>query len=633
MSLDALAAWRGLLANLGELGEALCAAIDRDDLLAAIAAMMQLRRTRSALARVEAPLAIAGELAELEAMADVARLLVNARGAEAVMSHWLRRPLPSDARLLATPLGLAVLADHLLPVSWDFEADLVVLVGAELTPVAELLADLGQRRIVLVHGESPNAICVQTLAELAPAIRTLVPAPPNQFAVRALASTPPGFVEEAVATVRTALQDLRIHRNTIRAFSRTWLDHGLANLPALARHPSIADVGGAFAGVPMVIVAPGPSLAKNVGQLRALRGRAIIAAFSHSLKPVLAAGVTPDLVITVDPQDVRYHFAGCDVSQTCIVNAATVHPSLFELPAPRFMTLSANSAIDDWLFDAVGHEALVPGGGSVATSAFSLALRWKCDPIIFVGLDLSFPNGAYYVSTSSDGDARANVDENGVMRVEGWSAGFEAMKAAGGPVASPERGVDLPGWSGGTVPSSFMFALFHRWFVERMKVVAGANVYNCTEGGAFIEGMRHIPLAEVQLGATPIDVSAVLRRTQEGLDPNRSHRMVEHFDVFAADLRRARKLGTVARREIAGHRTGPSLARIEHALARTLEPLAFASLLAQRELERANDVARRAGSEGDYLAASTALMTTLEQVIAHLEPALEDAVEKLRLIA
>ena len=33
----------------------------------------------------------------------------------------------------------------------------------------------------------------------------------------------------------------------------------------------------------------------------------------------------PDLVVTVDPQDVRYHFAGCDLSGTCLVNAATAN--------------------------------------------------------------------------------------------------------------------------------------------------------------------------------------------------------------------------------------------------------------------------------------------------------------------
>jgi hypothetical protein len=313
-----------------------------------------------------------------------------------------------------------------------------------------------------------------------------------------------------------------------------------------------------------------------------------------------------------------------------VVNAATVHPSLFDLPAARFLTLSSNSAIDDWIFDGLGADATAPGGGSVATSAFSLALKWRCDPIVFVGLDLSFTGGEYYVATSSDGNARAVVDDNGVMRVEGWSNGFHAMKATGGPNAAPERRIDLPGWHGGTVPSSFMFAMFHRWFVERMTSVTDTSVYNCTEGGAYIEGMTHVPLAQVAATlATPIDVASVLATAAADLDASRKTRFLGHLTTFARGLRRARKLGKLARHEIARGNTGPRLERIEKALATTLEPLAFASLLAQREVERADDVARHPASERDYLKATASLMTTLETVIEQLEPALARALAKL----
>ena len=631
MSIDVLSAWRSHLSDLGDLGDALGASIARDDVIASISAMMQLRSTRDALVRVEAPLAIAGDLAELTIMCDAVGHVTRARAAEAMMDHWLARPTPGDSILVASPLGVAVLADTLLPAVWDFETDLVVLVGDELAPVAEVLADIGQKRIMLVGtGDSARAISVHSVAEVAPAIRTLISGPPSRYAIRAYAGSDVELVNKIADETRNAVSDLRIHRNTVHAFSRTWLEQGIANLPALATWPSIADVGDAFAGVPMVIVAPGPSLKHNAAQLKALKGRAIITAFSHSLKPVLAAGVVPDLVITVDPQDVRYHFANCDVSETCVVNAATVHPSLFELPAARFLSLSSNSAIDDWIFDGLGANAAVPGGGSVATSAFALALKWRCDPIVFVGLDLSFTGGEYYVATSSDGNARAIVDDNGVMRVEGWSNGFHAMKATGGPNAAPERRIDLPGWHGGTVPSSFMFAMFHRWFVERMTSVTDTSVYNCTEGGAYIEGMVHVPLAQIAPSlAGPIDVARVLATATVALDTERKARFIGHLATFARGLRRARKLGKLARHEISRGNTGPRLERIEKALASTLEPLAFASLLAQREVERADDVARRPASERDYLTASSSLMTTLEAVIEQLEPALTRALAKL----
>jgi hypothetical protein len=616
---DALVAWRELLGELGALGDGLCRAIEADDILGAIAATMQMRRVRSAIARVEAPLRLDGSREEIEALGELSALTVAARGAEGAMARWAARPLPALDVLLASPLGVVVAADAMLPAVWDFETDLVVLSGDALAPVAEILESLGQRRM-LFHGTAAHGICVANAAEAVTAVRTMVPNPPRVAAFRTMSA-----VDELATAVRDALADLRIHRNTVHAFSRTWIEQGTRNLAAIARAPSVSAAGDRFAGVPMVIVAPGPSLARNIDQLRAVDGRAIVCAFSHSLRPVVAAGIVPDLVLTVDPQDVRYHFAGCDLSRTCVVNAATAHPALFELPARRFMTLSANCAIDDWIFEATGEDASVPGGGSVATTAFSLALRWRCDPIIFVGLDLSFPTGQYYVATSSDGGARAHIDERGMMRVDGWSAGFRAMKAAGGPEAVSERTVELPGWHGGTVPSSFMFSLFHRWFVERMRDIAGPRVINCTEGGAYIAGMDHRPLASVlpQLERRH-DIAAML---DVAADPARTARIASHFRSVLGRLRRCRSLASAGRDLITRGIADRRLVRIERALTTALRPLVLASLLAQRELDRAHDLAHR--SDADHLAGTAALLDTLIGVIDDLQPSLATAVAQI----
>jgi len=635
MSLEVLETWQTLLGEISELGGALIHAIESDNLLGSVAAMMQLRSTRAAIARVEAPVRLRGDAVELAAMAEVTSLTIGARTAEAAMQRWLERPLPGDARLLSSPLGAAVLADAILPVVWDFEVDVAVLVGAGLEPVAEVLSSLGQRRMVIVNGAGAGtapagALCVESADEAVVAVRTMVPMPPTRMALRAALGCDAGEVEALVEMLRDVLGDLRIHRNTVRVFSRTWIEQGLANLPAIARWPSVAAIGSRFVGVPMIIVAPGPSLARNVEQLRGARGRAIITCFSHSLRPVLAAGVAPDLVLTVDPQDVRYHFADCDLSQTCLVNAATSHPALFELPAQRFLTLSANCAIDDWIFEGLDEVAAIPGGGSVATSALSLGVAWGCDPIVFLGLDLSFSGGAYYVSTSCDGEARAEVDDRGVMRVAGWSEGFRAMKSSGGPATAGERTIELPGWGGGTVQSSFIFSMFHRWFSEQLRELTGVTVFNCTEGGAFIPGMEHRPFAEVLPRlAREIDVAGELDAAAMTLDGGRVDRVIDHLTGFLRALRRSRRLAKVARRLIERGNTGPRLTAVEQGLAAALVPLRFVSLLAQREIDRAHDRGRRASAEADYLAASASLFDTLIGVIDQIEPPLRVALLRL----
>jgi hypothetical protein len=182
-------------------------------------------------------------------------------------------------------------------------------------------------------------------------------------------------------------------------------------------------------------------------------------------------------------------------------------------------------------------------------------------------LDLSFPGGEYYVKSSVDGDTYASVDEDGHLAVNGWSKGFKQMKASGGPAAPRERSIMLPGWHGGEVPSSFMFSMFHRWFVEKMREVnaMGVSVYNCTEGGAFIPGMDHRPLAELIATFT------------------------------------------------------------ERALMNALQPFPFVSLLAQREIETAHSVALHSASSDRYLAASANLFDKLVSVLDYLEPLLATA--------
>jgi hypothetical protein len=626
---ETLAAWQHSLAEIAHLGDLMCAAIDRDDLLTAIATMMQLRRARTDIARIDA--SVQGiELVDPVAIETARAAVARSQSVDAIMTSWISRPLPPDADLLQVPLGVAIVADAMLPAAWDFERDVAILVGNELADVAQILVDLGQQRVIFL-GDAPVAssvVTVKSAEELGSAMRTMTPMAPHQVALRAAVDSDEELLEKCSAMARDSLADLRVHQNTVATFSRTWIDQGTTNLPAISRWPTVDAVGDRFAGKPMVIVAPGPSLAKNIHQLRELQGKVVICCFSHSLKPVIAAGITPDVIVTADPQDVRYHFANMDTSQSFLVSAATVHPSLFELPARGMFSMAANGPIDDWLYGMLGESTPeLIGGGSVATSAYALAMRWKCEPVVFLGLDLSFPNGKYYVATSSDGDARAEVASDGTMKVAGWSAGFHAMKSRGGPEAARERTIELPGWSGGTVPSSFMFGLFRRWFIDAMRVNSEVDVYNCTEGGCHIDGMEHVPFETLKASlTTSVDARAMLDDAIGSVDSRaRIRAAARGLSERITHLRRARQLARRAIDMIVSGASDRELRRVERILADVLRPIELVSLVAQREIDRAITIASHDGDEASYLAASKALFDALVRVVDELLPVITRA--------
>ena len=640
-----LADMHARLVELTMLGEALFDAIEHDDVVAAVISVHRSRAVRAALANLPlqgvAPVTDEG----VALLAEVRALLQRTQPIEDATLRWLRRPLGADAELLARPGGPLCVADAMLPPVWDVAIDLVVLYGCGLGAVAEALVALGQQRILVFapEGEAryPDGVTVATdLEEVRLAVRCFDPQPPRRLATRGLAGDALGGIKpgEVIEVIHAAISQMRVNRNTLASFSRVWIGQGTANLPHVADWPSIAAVDDRFAGVPMIIVAPGPSLAGNVALLRQAKGRAIITALSHAAKALFAAGVVPDLILTVDPQDVRYHFEGCDLSQVAaVVNGVTVHPSLFELGAPRYLTVAGNSDLEDWIYAALGENARAASGGSVATTALSLALRWRCDPILVVGLDLSYSSsGDYYVGSSVDGDARVTVNARGVVEVSGWSAGADRMKQGPGPALLRERAVTLPGWHGGTVSSTYIFSIFHRWFVDIARAArATRRIVNCTEGGAYIDGMEHTPLADELARFTgAVDVAAVLEEASSGLDVGRRRELLRQrlgemltgTDRCVALASRCARLAAAAGRS---EQAARALGRRERELIAALEPAVFLSLLAQREISAALDQAGDGRSEEAYLAASARLFEVVAATGRYVRPLLAEALGKI----
>jgi|GEM_PF-5208547 hypothetical protein len=425
------------------------------------------------------------------------------------------------------------LATYMLSGVWNTERDLIVLIGRSCAPLAEQLLKRDQERIYCVVPEDVDTddskakyTMVHTGDELLAAMRTVAGDPPER-AITQMVDAGCGstdFVQEISDRVYMEMLDFRAQLNTVDRFGQEWVSNVLGNFADIPRAANINHVGDRFAGKPFVVISTGPSLSKNIDQLAQLKGKAILVALNHSLAAMKKAGIMPDLAIALEAQDLTYHFEGFPVEELAgLAVSTTVKNNLFELPVKRFLAFSGDNLVDNWAFHCMNESAQLSSGGSVANNALSLALLWKCDPVIFVGQDLALTNGEFYAKTSVDGCMSVEMSEGGKMfRTTNFSAGYKSLGSIQGKEATPMAPtLEVPGYNGGTVFTTGPLNIFRGWFEATAKANnETTRLWNCTEGGAYIGGMEHIPLSEAidRLQDQTVDIEGTLDQVWEEID-------------------------------------------------------------------------------------------------------------------
>jgi hypothetical protein len=145
-----------------------------------------------------------------------------------------------------------------------------------------------------------------------------------------------------------------------------------------------------------------------------------------------------------------------------------------------------------------------------------------------VGLDLALSGGKAYSNYSANNEASVIVNEiDNTLTFSNVTANMERIFLAKG--SSSEDAVEtlltLPGYYGGTVQTRPNYYLFHREFVELAKQEVGQTrlipLINSTEGGAFIEGFRHISLEtaiEKFIPKTVVNFSEKIENAAQSMD-------------------------------------------------------------------------------------------------------------------
>jgi len=302
-----------------------------------------------------------------------------------------------------------------------------------------------------------------------------------------------------------------LNRNTTLKAGQRLMENFLMNFPEVIRSAGVKRLENLFQGRPAILVAAGPSLEKNIHLLRELDGRAVIIAVDTALRLLLPLGIKPDIVTTIDFNQVnfeKFKDVPIDPEISLVYHCGGYYESIRAFHGPRFTQSHIPNRIPDWLLQYIEDKGDLPPGTTVAHLSFHLARHMGCDPIAFIGQDLAFTENQVHAADLSLWKVRS----------EDWDTIEDIF---GEPV--------------GTM-GSFKHAIHH---FEKAFKETKAMVIDATEAGAKKAGARVMRLRDVidEYCAVPrIDIKGLLRHQSQQEDSVRMDELLREMDYVSGEL-------------------------------------------------------------------------------------------------
>ena len=214
------------------------------------------------------------------------------------------------------------------------------------------------------------------------------------------------YFERIMEKIRYLCNKSKGNLVTIMHAGYDFLSNYFENIAASFALPGINRLFNKFNNVPAVLVAAGPSLDKNMHLLKKVKGKFPIIAVDTALRQLATQGIKPDIACAADPSyENSLDFVGMENEKEIILGVEPMtHPDIFQSYTGPKMLMSFGSGIHSIIQPYREPIGTVSCWGSIATTIFDLAKKIGANPIIFIGLDLSFQDGKLHAKGSYSDD-------------------------------------------------------------------------------------------------------------------------------------------------------------------------------------------------------------------------------------
>ena len=363
--------------------------------------------------------------------------------------------------------------DILLPKTWNFNIDIVVLDEINAQHFIQALLKRGQKRIIIENDSfnvmnnnviySDKKSCMDAILEFGAPIPKRVSFFGLLFSDQ-VSDSHLDFCDD----FKEIIKQLKVDDNTAKKFYPIWTHNIIENLPYIALAHDAWSLNNKFLNRKVIIVSPGPSLEINILDLQK-REDCILIATAQALPALSQHGIAPNYVFIMDPQDFSVVIENVDLTKIDLICPEYIsHQFISAGFNDIYLTISDKNILK---FDKyLGRKSFnFSGVSSVSVGAVKLAIQLGATRIAVIGQDLSFNDKQYF----------------------GDSSWFEKD--------SHDKKLDyeLPGYFGNTVRTNYVYYVFAKQFSNLAEEFSDRiSFYNCTEGGAHIDGFARKTLTD-----------------------------------------------------------------------------------------------------------------------------------------
>ncbi len=331
----------------------------------------------------------------------------------------------------------------------------------------------------------------------------------------------PEIWRDVIRNIKEKYESVILSRNTEILMATEFVKNKVNNCKDIVRQYTILELKSKFElienikDIPAILVAAGPSLDKNINEIKKAKGKAFIVAVDTALKSLLNNDIIPDVLITVDPHKPPILFMHTKFKDIPMVVCDCSNYELNLLHnEKRFYFADVNSYMSYIYREGTGNKLhSTESGGSVANNAFSLINILGFKKIILVGQDLAYTDKKMH-TTDAYGDSDSNLlkDNKKYFEVE-----------------------DI---NGDMVYTEYNMNLYRKWFESQIVRYTDLLVIDATEGGAKIEGSEIMTLKDAikRECKTDIDFKKIINEISRPITDEKADEILQEIHNMPDDL-------------------------------------------------------------------------------------------------